>query len=512
MSLESLLNAEINNGKTILTIDEPTRTIKYDGGSLLLGVEGDIDAERIYFQIPTLVGDGIPPLNASTDIFIDFTNGQHETYTSQSLDADDYGDYVEFSWLLDSRIAVVAGEVIFRVRVVNTEDDGSIREWHTANFVAKVLDGIDVDDSTQEIPVEMSSIAKLEQKTNEFMEMAAATMDGFELEGKEIIEQTKQEVIDTVGRAAYYGYNYITYKSVDCNLVNAAINSYVDTYTTIDQCYLSAGNYSIEIEIPEDPNSTGTGPNLIPITSYGHDYSGTYLFKGYIHAAGPFGDQLYDENASNNKNYYDNMSFKNASILYGPDVVLGYRNITNLSTYEYTNNNILETSVVFGKLALVLLNDSSDSKVQATLLLIENDGTRSPVNGTIKTVYRESLSLGMERMMLKVGDNIAGKTLYFVGDPTGGNPNGFLNDYYAVNVSYNGGDEEMGGLIYAPAANTLVLSIPDLSVSETIYNKGWVIGSLALPGPSDGFNSITVTSIINKYKDSQYIEYVEIER
>ena len=141
-TLDTLLDKVLNNGYTVLTIDEPTRSIQYDG-ELILGVEGDKYAERIYFVAPKIVGDGIDLLNARIDV--KFTNGYGDSYYTESNDAklQDDGN-VMFSWLLTEKVAITYGNVPFSVCVKTLDDNGSIlQEWHTVPYTGKISKGVD---------------------------------------------------------------------------------------------------------------------------------------------------------------------------------------------------------------------------------------------------------------------------------------------------------------------------------------------------------------------------------
>lgn len=151
-TVDTLLNEELNNGYTVLTIDEPTRSIQYDG-NLVLGVEHDKYAERIYFVAPKIVGDDIDLSAKTTRIDIKFTNGYGDSYFIQSTDVKDQEDgNVTFSWLLTEKVAVTYGNVSFCVcaKQINTQNIVE-KEWHTAPFVGKVITGIDVDIEDKEI-------------------------------------------------------------------------------------------------------------------------------------------------------------------------------------------------------------------------------------------------------------------------------------------------------------------------------------------------------------------------
>lgn len=86
-NIDELLDNELNNGKIVLTIDEPSRTIKYDG-DLILGVEQDYQAERIYFESPRYInmGSRVDLFASNIRINIKYKNGYKETYVKECVD------------------------------------------------------------------------------------------------------------------------------------------------------------------------------------------------------------------------------------------------------------------------------------------------------------------------------------------------------------------------------------------------------------------------------------------
>ena len=182
-NVDLLLLNELNDNKTILTIDELSRAIKYDG-KLSLGVEGDYKAEQIFFEIPkTIIMDEEVDISSdNVEIFIKFQNGLRDTYTHQcvnktvktkTLSDDTTMDYVEFSWLLTERVTVSSGVVSFMVclKRIETDDEGAdrvVNEWHTTPFEGTVEKSIKVTDDTPEIITdETATTSQLIRKVEE---------------------------------------------------------------------------------------------------------------------------------------------------------------------------------------------------------------------------------------------------------------------------------------------------------------------------------------------------------
>lgn len=168
-NIDTLLDDELNNGETTLTVDEQTRAIKYEG-SLLLGIEDDYQADRIYFRIPKIVGDNIDVSAETAQIYVDFKNAYNEPYIIECTDKALQEDgTVKFSWLLTEKVTAAKGKVEFRVCVKNYVDGLLHNEWHSAIFVGEVLKGIDVSSKTPEILVDTTaSTYLLIQKISEW--------------------------------------------------------------------------------------------------------------------------------------------------------------------------------------------------------------------------------------------------------------------------------------------------------------------------------------------------------
>lgn len=144
-NIETLTDNAMNNGEITLTVDEPNRKLQYSG-ELVLGVEHDCRAERVYFEMPQIVGDNIDLSSTDVKIFIDYKNGYNEPYCVECTDKKLTNGVIIFSWLLGSTVTEVKGDVTFTVcvkKIVNGED---FNIWHTIPFVGKVIKGVEPSD------------------------------------------------------------------------------------------------------------------------------------------------------------------------------------------------------------------------------------------------------------------------------------------------------------------------------------------------------------------------------
>lgn len=160
--LPSLNTTDEDIAKTVLYINEPTRTINYDG-NLILGVKGDRFAERIYFNCPQFVHkDDSVTIDLSLDttkIYINYKNANNEPYIEECSKGgvQEDGSYL-FSWFVSDIAAIQNGKVTFNVCVkdesgnfTDASGDVIVNEWHTTTFEGTILPAVDVSAKTPEV-------------------------------------------------------------------------------------------------------------------------------------------------------------------------------------------------------------------------------------------------------------------------------------------------------------------------------------------------------------------------
>lgn len=168
-NIDTLLDNEINGvtdleNKVTLDVNEPSRTIT-NSGTVLLGVEGDDKAERIYFKIPKYIfmDENVDLSSNNIEISIIYTNATNNTYIHECTEKstvtetteEGTKDFVIFSWVLSTAVTEAAGVVKFVVWVKNkvVGEDGveTIQnEWHSTTYEGTVLKGIPVTNKTPE--------------------------------------------------------------------------------------------------------------------------------------------------------------------------------------------------------------------------------------------------------------------------------------------------------------------------------------------------------------------------
>lgn len=148
--------------RIILSINESTRTINYDG-ALILGVKGDRFAERIYFRCPQYVykdqNEVIDLTLETTKIYINYKNAFNEPYIEECSKHGLENDIYMFSWFVSDFVTAKEGNVSFNVcvkdeseTIKDSEGNIIVQEWHTTAFKEGIiLPAVDVSSKTPEV-------------------------------------------------------------------------------------------------------------------------------------------------------------------------------------------------------------------------------------------------------------------------------------------------------------------------------------------------------------------------
>ena len=151
--------------KTIITIDENARTLSCKD-KVLIGVESDYEAKRLYFIAPKFIwmDQKIDLSSPEVKIYVKYKNAYSEPYyiecTDKKVDETDTSK-ITFSWLIGDTATLRKGNVTFSVwfrkGTLETNSEGVkelknvTNEWHTTTITGEVLAGIDTSTATEEI-------------------------------------------------------------------------------------------------------------------------------------------------------------------------------------------------------------------------------------------------------------------------------------------------------------------------------------------------------------------------
>lgn len=151
--------------KTIITIDENARTLSCKD-KVLIGVESDYEAKRLYFIAPKFIwmDQKIDLSSPDVKIYVKYKNAYSEPYyiecTDKKVDETDTSK-ITFSWLIGDTATLRKGNVTFSVwfrkGTLETNSEGVkelknvTNEWHTTTITGEVLAGIDTSTATEEI-------------------------------------------------------------------------------------------------------------------------------------------------------------------------------------------------------------------------------------------------------------------------------------------------------------------------------------------------------------------------
>ena len=157
--------------KTIITIDENARTLSCKD-KVLIGVESDYEAKRIYFVAPKFIwmDKKIDLSSPDVKIYVKYKNAYSEPYyvecTDKKVDETDTSK-ITFSWLIGDTATLRKGNVTFSVwfrkGTLETNSEGVkelknvTNEWHTTTITGEVLAGIDTSTATEEIIQDQTS-------------------------------------------------------------------------------------------------------------------------------------------------------------------------------------------------------------------------------------------------------------------------------------------------------------------------------------------------------------------
>ena len=157
--------------KTIITIDENARTLSCKD-KILIGVESDYEAKRLYFVAPKFIwmDQKIDLSSPEVKIYVKYKNAYSEPYyvecTDKKVDETDTSK-ITFSWLIGDTATLRKGNVTFSVwfrkGTLETNSEGIkvlknvTNEWHTTTITGEVLAGIDTSTATEEIIQDQTS-------------------------------------------------------------------------------------------------------------------------------------------------------------------------------------------------------------------------------------------------------------------------------------------------------------------------------------------------------------------
>ena len=157
--------------KTIITIDENARTLSCKD-KVLIGVESDYEAKRLYFVAPKFIwmDKKIDLSSPDVKIYVKYKNAYSEPYYVECTDKkEDETDNskITFSWLIGDTATLRKGNVTFSVwfrkGTLETNSEGIkvlknvTNEWHTTTITGEVLAGIDTSTATEEIIQDQTS-------------------------------------------------------------------------------------------------------------------------------------------------------------------------------------------------------------------------------------------------------------------------------------------------------------------------------------------------------------------
>ena len=240
--------------RIILSIDEPSRTIRYDG-NLILGVQGDRFAERIYFRCPQYVykdtNEAIDLSLDTTKIKVNYKNAYTEPYIEECAKHGlENGEYT-FSWFISDWATVKNGTVTFNICVIDESEtlkdkDGNVivQEWHTTTFNGTILPAIDVSDVTPEV---YTSDTKTSKAIVDEIKVLESKVDSYETKVADDVSDAMATYSNATTTDLYNKFE--TYKAEANDYIDGELDTHVDEIKS----ELKAWDESYVINILEEP-------------------------------------------------------------------------------------------------------------------------------------------------------------------------------------------------------------------------------------------------------------------
>ena len=222
-ALEALLSGvgeQSGSLEPLCSIDPKTRQITVPDN--VFGVESDEQAKRVYFSVPTVVGDNFDLSKARIQINFRNANGDLGVYLVKDFSADAEGN-ATFSWSLRRIVTQYKGTVSFVVcATIAAEDNRIDREWNTTVAQGQVLEGIEVTQEMESLAHDIiGQILYAADGAMEPVEQATAAA----LAAAQAADEAREGIQGEISALKSDKYTYDTYKDINPSTVTATIIS-----------------------------------------------------------------------------------------------------------------------------------------------------------------------------------------------------------------------------------------------------------------------------------------------
>ncbi len=130
------------------TLDTLTRKIIVPKQYRLMGVESDEKANRILFEFPKIVGDGIDL--SELNLYINYQNGNGEKDIYVVSDRAVVDDKITFSWQLSRKVTAYEGVVSYLICAKYSVDGETVTEWNSKIAVGLVSEGLEAKQEVED--------------------------------------------------------------------------------------------------------------------------------------------------------------------------------------------------------------------------------------------------------------------------------------------------------------------------------------------------------------------------
>lgn len=183
-------------------IDPETREIQIPETYHILGVVSDEKTERVWFQRPKVVGDGVDLSQLQIRVNFQNASGEKDQYIVEDVEIE--ADNIVFSWLLSRKVTQYQGTISFIICAIKALDGIVTNEWNTTLAQSEVLDGIEVSEPIPS-PEESDLISQLIEMMVDIQDKSTQALHAAE----SIISGQLQQIVPTIDNHTII-FNYIT--------------------------------------------------------------------------------------------------------------------------------------------------------------------------------------------------------------------------------------------------------------------------------------------------------------
>ena len=258
------------------TIDENLRTISVPTKGSIFGVVGDIEVNRVKFDLPRYY-NGFDMTEFTARVNYVNSNGDMNYYEADDLTGTE--ERASFTWLMEQIVTAYIGDVKFSVKMYRRRTNEKLKQFNTKYATGRVVDGFDVE---QYITPEeqVSLLNKIESDIridlNEYINQKKTDIDDFvnDTMDKAISEINKDENVKQISKNS----KDISLLKEDLMQLSEEIEKPIEPNRTTFFDFTEEEHKSVNIFNVDDKSVSANGVT-VAITDNKIECSGTWLLS-----------------------------------------------------------------------------------------------------------------------------------------------------------------------------------------------------------------------------------------